>query len=762
MNLAVPETSPQRQASGQAATKPAKLTAAWTSLVRFISGAHALALADQAVVSSTSFLTTVFLARWSGSTTLGVYAVAVSVLASILAVQESLILLPFSIQQHRSTASPVEHAGAALAVSGLLSGSTMALLAIGAIGLSGWGSRPEIMAMTWAMAGVVPFAMMREFARRVAFAHLQMAQALLLDIAVAGIQLAALAWLGWNGLTSAVTGFGAIAVACGLAGIGWLYLARHQLSFRASHVKTTIKQSWALGKWLLAGRLTVQVQGYVCYWMALAVAGASVTGVYAACMSIVSFANPLIFGVANILTPRSVLAWKNGGGAGLRRQAIRDSLFLGAIMASFCVAVLLAGDYLMHALYKSKEFEGHTGALTLLAAAMLASAVGMPASNALASMERPRAIVVIGIMTVVITVPLVGWLMTEWGLLGAACGLLAGNVIGACGRWMAFLALVPRDGDPSALDRVLKEFTGSSAGEHWKASRMGEGDHAVVHLIQSQDQQPIWRDHRSLVVKLYKREAALDLQMVAAQFDSLAKLHAALDGRTLHGWSIATPRPLYLCKSAPALVMTTVPGQHIDFYPGTEEGAPERLAAAARAFTAVLEEGWSRGHVHGDLGLRNVLFDFRRNIVSFIDPGTLESCPVCNSAEQSTRPAALDLAHLLCEVATDVTDIMGNSAARVRRQIFVESALELFFERLRFSEARRQVSDEIWACSEAHLAQTLDLSWSPRGLWHRFIERVAVHRIRMMLDNVMADLEMRGSGSGTGRMSDAPCIPAHE
>jgi O-antigen/teichoic acid export membrane protein len=138
------------------------------------------------------------------------------------------------------------------------------------------------------------------------------------------------------------------------------------------------------------------------------------------------------------------LAWKEGGGAGLRRQAIQDALALGAVTALFCVAVWFAGEDAVRLLYHGKDYEGHGAVLTVLSLALLAAAVGMPATNALASMERPRAIVWAGAIGALLTTVLVWGLMAEWGLLGAAYGVLAGNIAGSVGRWTALLTLLPR------------------------------------------------------------------------------------------------------------------------------------------------------------------------------------------------------------------------------------------------------------------------------------------------------------------------------
>src|SRR5438270_403396 len=86
--------------------------------------------------------------------------------------------------------------------------------------------------VAWMLAAVMPFALLREFGRRFAFAHLHMAEALVLDGAVAALQLAGLAWLAATGALSAGTAFAAVGAACALTGAVWLYLARREFVVR--------------------------------------------------------------------------------------------------------------------------------------------------------------------------------------------------------------------------------------------------------------------------------------------------------------------------------------------------------------------------------------------------------------------------------------------------------------------------------------------------------------------------------------------------
>jgi O-antigen/teichoic acid export membrane protein len=412
---------------------------------------HFLALADQAVVSGASFLTTVVIARWTFPSELGLYSIGISLLVSSIAIQESLILAPYTILRHRPLGTRAEHAGSSLILSGLLSALGIVVLAVTALGLSARAVEPPLVAMTWTLAAVVPFVLVREFGRQFAFAQLHMGQVLMLDSAVAAIQLAGLGWLGWSGRMSSATACAALGVACASAAVVWLYLARGSFAIRRDQIRATMKQSWAISKWLFAGQISVLVQERTAYWLLALIAGATATGVYAACMSIVLFANPLIAGLGNILMPRAVLAFKEGGGARLRRQVARDSLLLAAVVGLFCLLILFAGQDVVEFLYPAQEYEGEGHTIMVLALATLAMAVGMPPTEALNSIERLREVFWTGSFAAVLTVVLVWSLVVGWSVLGAAYGLLAGNAARSAARWIAFLALVPRsapDSDP--------------------------------------------------------------------------------------------------------------------------------------------------------------------------------------------------------------------------------------------------------------------------------------------------------------------------
>jgi hypothetical protein len=178
----------------------------------------------------------------------------------------------------------------------------------------------------------------------------------------------------------------------------------------------------------------------------------------------------------------------------------------------------------------------------------------------------------------------------------------------------------------------------------------------------------------------------------------------------------------------------------------------EVLHGAAGTFATAMEQCWSSGRRHGDLGLRNVLFDIEAKKISFIDAGTRESCRTCSEVAKLPSAAASDLAHVLCDVAIDVMDLIG-SKARMGREIFVESVLRTIIQNIGSQKEKRRLLNEIQDCFQEHLAEYLELSWS---LKTAFVKRVAINRARSMLERVVSEHDTCARQSGHGFQGIVP------
>ena len=428
-----------------AASQATASSASWNfgRLWKILSGDRACSWADQAAVSLANFIALILIARWGGASEVGIYAVGYSVIAMVLTVQESMITRPYSIHLYHPHGRATEHAFSSLVMSAILSAAVT--VGLGACSLALMGFSAEVARIGWALAVAAPFVLLREFARRFCFAHLKVVDALVLDVLVAALNIAILCSLAAMGRLSAATAFLSIGASCGVGGFAWLYVARSHFEPSFKHLSAIFRQSSSIGKWVLFSHLTAHAQGYSSHWLIMSVMGAAATGIYAACLSIVAFANPLIYGFCNILTPRFVRTLQNEGMAGLKLQAARDTLVLVSVMALFCAAVAIGGDQAMRLLYAGSEYQGHAVLLNVLALACLAAAAGMPACTAMTSAQRAGLSAGITAASALGTVAVVWWCLTHWGLLGAAYGMLVSEAVGSLARWAAF-AMMKRPG----------------------------------------------------------------------------------------------------------------------------------------------------------------------------------------------------------------------------------------------------------------------------------------------------------------------------
>lgn len=729
--------------SGPAAPQvPAQETAAaawpaagaWARLRAAAANKNTLALLDQAVVSGTNFVTTIVVARWCGASELGIYALGFSLLVTWACVQESLIALPYTIYRHRHRdGSQADYAGSILAHQGLLSLLALVLLAGTTALLPARASLPGLAAVTGVLAAVVPFALLREFGRRFAFAHLRMGEAVVLDVVAAALQLAGLAALAAAEALSASTAYLAVGAACAVTSAVWLYLSRRCFVIRRAQVLPTLRQSWTLGRWLFASQVTLSVQSYFIHWLLAWRDGAEATGVYAACMTVVQFSNPLILGISNALMPRAAQALVEGGARELRHVVLQTTLLLSVAMGLFCAAVLLAGDQILYLVYHGSQYQDHSQTVFVLALAMLASAVGMPASNGLAAVERPGAVFKVGLLALAVSLLLVPWLVAWYGVAGAAYGFLAGNVVGAAGRW-AVLALFLHDHRRQALVHdVLGRFAPAAGAPRWAIEELSAGSQAWVFAAR-----PAAPGAGELVVKLYRPTSRQHAAILREQVEAMTHLHARLHGGTSNGWRLHAPAALYVCDSPPALIMTRVPGLPLNACLAQAPLTGDDLDALAEAVVGGMQRCWaSAARTHGDFNFDNILCDPAARSLAFVDAGLLEGEALYAGAGRRWGPAARDLARLLYETEVDVKRTFGHPRVRQRRRRLAEKILRAFLQLHVAAEQQDGLLDEIRACVRAHL-DSLSTSWSPRGLWCALLKRIARRRIEGILGSIQA------------------------
>src|SRR4051812_8936594 len=231
-----------------------RANAAWLAdalarLRRLAASAQVLGIVDQVVVSGASFAATLLVGR-TNSAALGEYSIAISVIATVLAVQNALVLLPFTIRLNGAAADTRADAGDALALSTVLSLAAAVVCGVVSAAAAIMELHTVVFMVALTLGAIMPFVALREFARRFALARLRMSAVLMLDAGAAAIQIAGLGALTLMHALTAVTASIVLGLSCAIPSVAAALVAGNDFAVSAPRLRAAAERSWSLGKWL--------------------------------------------------------------------------------------------------------------------------------------------------------------------------------------------------------------------------------------------------------------------------------------------------------------------------------------------------------------------------------------------------------------------------------------------------------------------------------------------------------------------------------
>jgi len=436
-----PELEPPNFATGISLVSRVAALRWLSALVRIAGNRGVASIANQSLVSATNFFTTVIIGRAAGQENLGAFTLAFSVTLVMLALQDSLICQPYMVRhRHCRGASRRRFAGSTLVQAAFLAAVLLVLTVSGAavVALRDSGSMAKL---PLALSLAVPFMLLRELARRMSFAHLLINQALAIDSIVMTVQLGLLLVLWRIGFLSAATAYVVIAVACGMAGMFWLWSFRFHVGLPGQRLLADIRRGWNFGRWVLGSQVLTVLSTYLVYWMVAGELGTNASGILTACSAIILLSNPIVFGTCNYLVPRLAAALAEEGNAGMLRVALWATLFLASVMSVLSVVAFVFGEAFLHLVYGS-AFAGNATVSGLYGLAMLAQVVGSAPDYMLWVKQRPVFSFWSALLGVCCLVAMALLLMPMWGLAGAVTAMAIANAMASAARWMAAWHLV--------------------------------------------------------------------------------------------------------------------------------------------------------------------------------------------------------------------------------------------------------------------------------------------------------------------------------
>ncbi len=294
---------------------------------------------------------------------------------------------------------------------------------------------------------------------------------------------------------------------------------------------------------------------------------------------------------------------------------------------------------------------------------------------------------------------------------------------------------------------LLGPLTGIADAAAWSIQPAGAGGQAAVFLARRSDGRPAYESHAQVVVKLFDPRRNHAAAALRDEFDSLARLHATVDGLVIRGWTIRAPRPLFAAEDSLGVAMTVVPGITLSSLLVRTGRLDRKLfESLAPAVVEAMRVYWSaENRVYGDFHLRNVLCDPATRCLSLVDPGMPGPAWLCPDAPRLWFPASRDLAYLLYYTASAVKLTLGKPVLRRRERWLATRLLDVALNTLAAPEQRGALREEIRACAAAHAAQ-IRPARSLAGLWRSSVRRVTARYVARVLDSLgTASVEIPGA-----------------
>ncbi|MBO6920480.1 MAG: hypothetical protein JJ858_18800 [Rhizobiaceae bacterium] len=413
-------------------------------------------LGDQALVSAANFLVLLFLARYSTSADVGIYAIVFSIVVIFISVQEALISRPYTVSFFDSELTGRQLAGGALLLTLFFSGFaclvSITLLLVYSFNSEEAQLSPLIAAFSFAL----PFALLRQFIRRYLLSTVSVRELFFFDAVCITLFLCSIFYVSKTHEFDVVTVVFIMGGSYSMCSLVWLLLRIKQFKLRIIFAKKAGLVFWEIGKWLLPTRAIRELQGYMTHWFSIVLMSASATGVFAANLSVVALSNPFVLGLLNIMTPGAVRTYKDDGMVGLRDQTITNMFIMSMIMIIFFSFIYVFGEAIINLLFPAKDYQQNNLLLLILTGAISIGSIASPISVSLVCAGHAKEESQIYFFVCIVSVITVPILITYAGLTGAALSILLIETFTGLAR-LRLLNTVFRNADVAFNFKIVME-----------------------------------------------------------------------------------------------------------------------------------------------------------------------------------------------------------------------------------------------------------------------------------------------------------------
>jgi O-antigen/teichoic acid export membrane protein len=409
------------------------------ALTSAITKASFIALSDQVISSTATFLTGVILGRTCSKDEFGLYTLGFSIIVFSFVIQNALISTPYTVFSPRLKGrESICYAGSTLIHQLFFSLLSISCLAIVTVAVSSVIGPKGLDNVLWALVVFLPFILLREFCRRMCFAHFHMKSAFIIDASAATLQISSLLLLSFLHLLSASRAFIVIGLSSALIALGWLLTSRRLFILDLALARRDLQSSFSMGKWVFLSSITWIAATEFYPWLLTIFEGIETTAIFGACAGTIALSRPIIYAISNILMPALSHAYADGSDIRLRRSAIKAAKYLSGVVALIVIPLLFFAEHIVVLVYGYK-YSGYGRIVQILALNTFISASSLPFSRSLFIIERADVDFILNIVSLILTGTLGIYMVQEFAAFGAAISLLVSNSCGSMLKCLSFL-----------------------------------------------------------------------------------------------------------------------------------------------------------------------------------------------------------------------------------------------------------------------------------------------------------------------------------
>lgn len=395
-----------------------------------------VSLADQAVVSGTSFLTTLVIGRACLPEELGLYSLGFSLVLLLMDIPRSLIWTPFTAFAPRMRPADQRlYGGSTLMQQVALCGIATVLISSVGLALGSLGSMHRIALLLTVLGPATALLFFREYIRRICFAQLEVVQVLAIDVVIAALQSAGLLLLAYYGRLTAISAFLVIVAASIPVAAAWIMSARQNLAFSRDSFRADAAKNWTFARWLLAGAVVGNATVALEPWLLSASHGIAAAGIVIAAQGIISLLNPLSLSFTNFFWPYAAHVYAASGAQAVWRLVAQTTLAMTVVVSAFAAVGFLWGGELL-ALMFGAEYAGQGHVVAALVLGECCLILRLPVAHGLAAAARGDALLKASVIRLAITGTFGVWCIIQFGAAGVGYSQIVSNLAANAWQWL--------------------------------------------------------------------------------------------------------------------------------------------------------------------------------------------------------------------------------------------------------------------------------------------------------------------------------------